>query len=101
MQEARDYLDRQCEAGGRPERPHIRMSFRVNFTGITGAEGTDDEGNRLRGHGSAEQIVEDMNRYVAEADVGSFQINFNGTPSLGQLYEQMDKFVADVKPYLG
>jgi alkanesulfonate monooxygenase SsuD/methylene tetrahydromethanopterin reductase-like flavin-dependent oxidoreductase (luciferase family) len=101
MQASRDYLEAQCEAIGRAARPAIRMSFRVNFTAITGAKVEDGEGRRLRGHGTPEQVAEDMAGYVEAAGVEAFQINFNGTPSLGHLYEQMALFMAEVKPRLG
>lgn len=98
MQSARDYIGEECERIGRASPPAIRMSFRVNFTAITGANAVDSEGNRLRGHGTPEQVVSDMMQYRDGAGVSAFQINFNGTPNLDALLQQMDLFMAEVKP---
>ena len=59
-----------------------------------------DAGKRLRGHGTPEEVAEDMAIYRDEADVQNFQVNFNGCPSLGQLVESMHCFVEQVIPKL-
>ena len=79
----------------------MRMSFRVNFTDITGAPGNDPKtGERLRGHGSASAVVSDLAQYRDEAGVKAFQINFNGCPALGALEDSMARFMAEVAPVL-
>ncbi len=90
------YLKRASERLGREEPPMTRMSFRVNFTGITG--NTHPEGQRPAGQGTPEQVAEDMLRYREEAGLQAFQINFNGCHSLQQLLDSMDIFTNEVRP---
>ena len=78
------------------EAPRTRMSFRVNFSDITGSSSSD--GNRPTGQGTADQIASDLNRYRQEAGLEEFQMNFNGCGSLQQLLDSMDVLVQDVIP---
>ena len=72
------------------------MSFRVNFSHITGSSHTGDD--RPTGQGTPEQVASDMTRYRQDAGLEEFQINFNGCGSLQQLLDSMDVFVQEVKP---
>ena len=91
-----DYLKRASERLGRETPPVTRMSFRVNFTEITGK--THPEGQRPTGQGTPDEVVQDMLRYREEAGLEAFQVNFNGCHSLQQLLDSMDRFVNDVRP---
>ena len=90
------YLKRASERIGRETPPVTRMSFRVNFTEITG--NTHSEGQRPTGQGSPDDVVQDMLRYREEAGLEAFQVNFNGCHSLQQLLDSMDRFTNDVRP---
>jgi probable F420-dependent oxidoreductase len=81
---------------GRDVPPRTRMSFRVNFSHITGSSGAGSD--RPTGQGSPEQVASDMKRYRQEAGLEEFQINFNGCGSLQQLMDSMDVLVQDVIP---
>ena len=72
------------------------MSFRVNFSQITGAAGSGAD--RPVGQGKPEQIAGDMRRYCEEAGLEAFQINFNGCHSPDQLLASMELFMGEVKP---
>ena len=76
--------------------PRTRMSFRVNFSNITGSSSSD--GNRPTGQGTTEQVTSDLKRYRQEAGLEEFQMNFNGCGSLQQLLDSMDVLVQDVIP---
>ena len=90
------YLREACSKIGRQDVPETRMSFRVNFSEITGSR--SPESDRPLGQGSADQVAEDIKRYKQEAGVAAFQINFNGCQNLQQLLESMDIFMREVKP---
>jgi alkanesulfonate monooxygenase SsuD/methylene tetrahydromethanopterin reductase-like flavin-dependent oxidoreductase (luciferase family) len=91
------YLREACGAIGREAIPATRMSFRVNFTAITG--NTTPAGSaRPTGQGTPAQVAEDLQRYRREAGVEAFQINFNGCHSLEQLFASMDCFMQEVQP---
>jgi probable F420-dependent oxidoreductase len=95
--ERQAYLREACGRIGREEVPPTRMSFRVNFSAITGntvAAGSE----RATGQGTPAQVAEDIQRYRQEAGVDAFQINFNGCHSLDQLLASMDCFMQEVKP---
>ena len=77
------------------EPPRSRMSFRVNFSNITGASSS---GDRPTGQGTPEQVASDMKRYRHEAGLEEFQLNFNGCGSLQQLLDSMDVVVEEVIP---
>ena len=81
---------------GREDVPAPRMSFRLNFSQITGI--TADRGQRPMGQGTPEQVAEDMQRYRKEAGLEAFQINFNGCHNLGHLLDSMDLFMQQVRP---
>ena len=78
------------------EPPRTRMSFRVNFSNITGS--SNSSGDRPMGQGTPEQVASDMTRYRHEAGLEEFQINFNGSGSLQQLLDSMDVLVEEVIP---
>jgi probable F420-dependent oxidoreductase len=95
--ERQAYLREACGRIGREDVPPTRMSFRVNFSAITGnpvAAGSE----RATGQGTPQHVAEDIQRYRQEAGVNAFQINFNGCHSLEQLLESMDCFMQEVKP---
>jgi len=95
--ERQTYLRSACEQIGRADCPVTRMSFRVNFSAITGstvAAGAE----RPTGQGAPADVAADLQRYRQEAGVEAFQINFNGCHSLEQLLDSMDCFVQEVKP---
>ena len=95
--ERQAYLREACGRIGREDVPPTRMSFRVNFSAITGnAVATGSE--RATGQGTPQQVAEDIQRYRQEAGVNAFQINFNGCHSLEQLLESMDCFMQEIKP---
>ncbi len=85
--------DVSAEFGKEP--PRSRMSFRVNFSNITGSSSS---GDRPTGQGTPEQVASDMKRYRHEADLEEFQINFNGSGSLQNLLDSMDVLVEEVIP---
>jgi probable F420-dependent oxidoreductase len=86
-----------CDEIGRPDVPQTRMSFRVNFSAITGAA-TPSGAERPTGQGTPRQVAEDIRRYRHEAGLEAFQINFNGCHSLDQLLASMECFMQEVKP---
>jgi alkanesulfonate monooxygenase SsuD/methylene tetrahydromethanopterin reductase-like flavin-dependent oxidoreductase (luciferase family) len=88
-------LKEACAKIGRQDVPPTRMSFRVNFSEITGVS---VNGERPVGQGTPEQVAEDMVGYRQKAGLDAFQINFNGCHSLKQLLDSMDLFVGKVKP---
>jgi probable F420-dependent oxidoreductase len=75
-------LREACIAVGRPPIP-TRMSFRVDFSAITG---------------SPAKVADDLRRYRAETGLENFQINFHGNRDLGQLLKSMECFMEDVAP---
>jgi probable F420-dependent oxidoreductase len=87
-----------CEKIGRVKPPEIRMSFRINFSDITGKAPSGPDGNRLTGHGSVEDVAGDIRKYRDEAGLDQFQLNFNGCGSLAQLEESMTLFMEQVWP---
>ncbi len=92
----RAYLRDVCAEIGRNDVPRTRMSFRVNFSHITGSTGSGSE--RPTGQGTPEQVASDLKRYRQEAGLEEFQMNFNGCGSLQQLLDSMDVLVQDVFP---
>jgi probable F420-dependent oxidoreductase len=95
--ERQAYLRGACDHIGRRDVPVTRMSFRVNFSDITGLA-VPSGAERRTGEGTPMQIAEDLRRYRKEAGLDAFQINFNGCHSLDQLLASMDLFVREVKP---
>jgi probable F420-dependent oxidoreductase len=95
--ERQAYLREASDRRGRQSAPASRMSFRVDFSKITG--NTVPSGvERPTGHGTPAQVAEDLQFYRHEAGLDAFQINFNGCHSLRQLLASMDCFMGDVKP---
>jgi probable F420-dependent oxidoreductase len=94
--EGQGQLRQACAEIGRQDIPVTRMSFRVNFSEITGSSASD--GKRPQGQGTPAQVAADMQRFRREANLQAFQINFNGCKSLQQLLASMDVFVKEVKP---
>lgn len=98
-----DLIERQsnlraaCEQIGREDVPVTRMSFRANFSAITGST-VAAVSERPTGQGTPAQVAADIQRYQQEAGVEAFQINFNGCHSLDQLLDSMDCFMQEVKP---
>ena len=90
------YLRDVCAEIGRNDVPRTRMSFRVNFSHITGSSSSG--GDRPTGQGTPEQVASDLKRYRQEAGLEEFQMNFNGCGSLQQLLDSMDVLVQDVVP---
>ena len=90
------YLRDVCAEIGRNDVPRTRMSFRVNFSHITGSSSSG--GERPTGQGTPEQVASDLKRYRQEAGLEEFQMNFNGCGSLQQLLDSMDVLVQDVVP---
>jgi hypothetical protein len=91
------YLREACAAIGRQDIPTTRMSFRVNFSKITGST-IPSGGTRPIGQGTPAQVAEDLQRYRQEAGLEAFQINFNGCHNLEQLLASMDCFMQEVSP---
>jgi alkanesulfonate monooxygenase SsuD/methylene tetrahydromethanopterin reductase-like flavin-dependent oxidoreductase (luciferase family) len=89
-------LREACLAVGRPPVP-TRMSFRVEFSTITGNAPPSGK-ERATGHGTPAQVAEDLRRYRTEAGLDSFQINFHGNRDLSQLLKSMECFMAEVAP---
>ena len=87
-----------CEKVGRAEPPKVRMSFRVNFSEITGKDPMSSDGNRLTGHGTVEDIASDIKLYRDKAGLDQFQLNFNGCGSLEELERSMTVFMEQVRP---
>lgn len=90
------YLAEASAKIGRREPPPTRMSFRVNFSHITGTKTSGAE--RRMGQGTPAQVAEDMRRYRKEAGLEAFQVNFNGCHSLQQLQNSMELFMSEVRP---
>jgi probable F420-dependent oxidoreductase len=95
--ERQAYLRQACDKIGRQDVPETRMSFRVDFSAITGNTIPSGVG-RPTGQGTPRQVAEDIRRYRHEAGLEAFQINFNGCHSLEQLLASMDCFMHEVKP---
>ena len=92
----RAYLHDYCAEIGRADPPRTRMSFRVNFSHITGS--VAPSGGRPTGQGSPTEVAADLNRYRQEAGLDEFQFNFNGSGSLQNLLDSMDVLIQDVLP---
>ena len=97
--ERREALHRASEKIGRQRPPETRMSFRVEFSPITG-NAPPSGAERPIGHGTPAEVAADLLRYREKAGVNAFQINFHGNRDLGQLLESMDCFMREVKPLL-
>ena len=92
--ERRAALAKACEAAGRVPIP-TRMSFRVEFSTITGSTPPADK--RPTGHGTPAEVAADILRY-RETGLDAFQINFHGNRHLDDLLASMECFMSEVKP---
>ena len=96
--ERRVALQKACDKIGRELIP-TRMSFRVEFSTITG--NTPSVGKeRPTGHGTPAEVAADLLRYREATSLESFQINFHGNRDLDQLLQSMECFMREVKPQL-
>jgi hypothetical protein len=91
-------LRRACGEIGREPIP-TRMSFRVEFSAITGNV-PPAGARRPTGHGTSAEVAADLLRYREGAGLESFQINFHGNRDLDQLLQSMECFMHEVKPRL-
>jgi probable F420-dependent oxidoreductase len=99
LREHQAYLRTACAKIGRQDVPTTRMSFRVNFSAITGNAATNPTtAERSIGQGTPAQVAEDLRRLRHEAGLEAFQINFNGCHNLAQLLASMTLFMQEVKP---
>ncbi|MBV9859540.1 MAG: TIGR03619 family F420-dependent LLM class oxidoreductase [Alphaproteobacteria bacterium] len=89
-------LRKSCEDIGRAPIP-TRMSFRVEFSTITGNMPPAGK-ERPAGHGKPREVAEDMLRYREAAGLDAFQINFHGNRSLDDLLHSMECFMDEVAP---
>jgi probable F420-dependent oxidoreductase len=94
--ERREALRKACEAIGRKPIP-TRMSFRVEFSHITG--NTPPAGKeRPAGQGTPAEVSADLLRYREAAGLDAFQINFHGNRDVDLLLQSMDCFMREVAP---
>jgi probable F420-dependent oxidoreductase len=84
------FLRDACTKAGRADVPATRMSYRVEFSTITGNP-------KAR---TPAQVAEELQRYRDGAKVDAFQINFHGNRDLAQLLDSMECFMREVKPRL-
>jgi probable F420-dependent oxidoreductase len=96
--ERRVALRQACEALGREPVP-TRMSYRVEFSNITGNLPPAGR-ERPTGHGTPAEVAADLLRYREAAGLDAFQINFHGNRDLDQLLQSMECFMREVKPRL-
>jgi alkanesulfonate monooxygenase SsuD/methylene tetrahydromethanopterin reductase-like flavin-dependent oxidoreductase (luciferase family) len=89
-------LRKACEEIGREPIP-TRMSFRVEFSTITGNAPPAGK-ERPTGHGTPAEVADDLLRYQEAAGLDAFQINFHGNHNLDQLLQSMECFMREVKP---
>jgi probable F420-dependent oxidoreductase len=89
-------LRKACEVAGREPIP-TRMSFRVEFSTITGNAPPAGK-DRPTGHGTSAEVAADLRHYREAAGLDQFQINFHGNRDLGQLLQSMECFMRDVAP---
>ena len=92
-------LRKACEETGRALIP-TRMSFRVEFSTITGNAPPAGK-ERPTGHGTPAEVASDLMRYREAAGLEAFQINFHGNHDLNELLRSMECFMDEVKPRLG
>jgi probable F420-dependent oxidoreductase len=89
-------LRKACDDIGRPPL-ETRMSFRVEFSTITGNAPPAGK-ERPAGHGTPAEVAADLLRYREVAGLNAFQINFHGNHNLDQLLQSMECFMQEVKP---
>ena len=100
LTERQAFLRQACDRIGRQTPPETRMSFRVEFSAITG-NAVPAGAERPVGRGTAAEVAADLSRYREAAGVNAFQINFHGNRDLGQLLQSMECFMRDVTPLVG
>jgi alkanesulfonate monooxygenase SsuD/methylene tetrahydromethanopterin reductase-like flavin-dependent oxidoreductase (luciferase family) len=91
-----DASRRACKAVGQAPIP-TRMSFRVEFSHITGSSPPAGK-ERPAGQGTPAEVAADLLRYREAAGLEAFQINFHGNRHLDQLLQSMDCFMREVAP---
>jgi hypothetical protein len=89
-------LHQSCGQIGRAPIP-TRMSFRIEFSTITG-NAPPLRRKRPVGHGTPSEVAGDLLSYREKADLDAFQINFHGNRNLDQLLQSMECFMQDVAP---
>ena len=89
-------LRQACQQVGRMPIP-TRMSFRVEFSAITGKV-PPSGGQRPVGQGTPAEIAGDLLSYREQAGLDAFQINFHGNRNLDQLLQSMECFMQEVAP---
>ena len=89
-------LRQACDQIGRLPIP-TRMSFRVEFSTITG-NAPSSGGKRPVGHGTPAEVAGDLLSYREKAGLDAFQINFHGNRNFDQLLQSMECFMQDVAP---
>ena len=94
--ERRAALRKACNDVGREPIP-TRMSFRVEFSTITGCV-PPTGGDRPPGVGTPAEVAADLRRYCDAAGLDAFQINFHGNRDLNQLLHSMECFMREVAP---
>ena len=95
--ERQTFLRQACDRIGRLKPPETRMSFRVEFSAITG-NAVQVGAKRPIGRGTAAEVAADLLHYREVAGVNAFQINFHGNRDLGQLLQSMEHFMSVVAP---
>jgi probable F420-dependent oxidoreductase len=90
-------LRKACDQVGRQQPIDVRMSFRVEFSTITGNV-PPLGGDRPIGQGTPAEVASDLLRYREAAGLSAFQINFHGNRDLDQLLQSMECFMREVKP---
>ena len=96
MVERQTVLRQACDKIGRVPIP-TRMSFRVEFSNITG-NAPQSGSRRPVGHGTPAEVAGDLLSYREKAGLDAFQINFHGNRNLDQLLQSMECFMQDVAP---
>jgi probable F420-dependent oxidoreductase len=89
-------LRKACDEIDREPIP-TRMSFRVEFSTITGNAPPAGR-ERPTGHGTPAEVAGDLRRYRDAAGLEAFQINFHGNRDLDQLLHSMECFMREVAP---
>jgi alkanesulfonate monooxygenase SsuD/methylene tetrahydromethanopterin reductase-like flavin-dependent oxidoreductase (luciferase family) len=89
-------LRQACAEIGRPPIP-TRMSFRVEFSTVTGRAPPAGK-ERPAGHGTPAEVAGDLRRYRQAAGLDAFQINFHGNRNLDDLLRSMECFMREVAP---
>jgi alkanesulfonate monooxygenase SsuD/methylene tetrahydromethanopterin reductase-like flavin-dependent oxidoreductase (luciferase family) len=89
-------LRQACDHMGQAPIP-TRMSFRVDFSSITGNV-PQSGSTRPLGHGTPAEVASDLLSYREKAGLDAFQINFHNNRNIDQLLQSMECFMQDVAP---